>query len=58
MSASHDTVEKVLDVVLKHVDRRTAGKIIDELLDIPGNQSFRDTVVRLRDRFSAREWAS
>jgi hypothetical protein len=47
MAASYDTVARVLHVVRRHVDDRTVLKIALDLLDVPGNRSFRDTVQRL-----------
>jgi hypothetical protein len=35
--------------MVRHVDRQTIEKIVDELLDIPGNSSFRETIRRLAD---------
>jgi hypothetical protein len=35
--------------MVRHVDRQTIEKIVDELLDIPGNASFRETIRRLAD---------
>lgn len=55
MSASHETVEQVYRVVRKVLLRHTTEeqtnivmeKIVDELLEVPGNKSFRETVRRL-----------
>lgn len=47
MSASDDTISKVARVILRHVDREVAVKIATELLEVPGNKSFRETVERL-----------
>jgi lysozyme family protein len=41
MAASDHTVAEVLRVIRKHVDQATLEKIMDELLDVPGNESFR-----------------
>ena len=50
MIASNDTVEKVLDVVAKHVSPKTLLKIAEGLVEVPGNKSFRDTVEKILAR--------
>ncbi len=50
MAASKSTVEQVLEVILKHVSKETALKIIEELTSVPGNKSFRDTIERMHQR--------
>jgi len=47
MVASYNTVEEIYKVVRKHVTDAQMEKIIDGLLQIPGNQSFKATVIRL-----------
>ena len=47
MAASDQTVRELLRVIRKHVDRATLEKIMDELLDVPGNESFRETIQKL-----------
>lgn len=47
MTASYKTVEAVYAAVRKHVTDEQMIKIIDELMEVPGNKSFRETVVRL-----------
>ena len=47
MAASKSTVERVLEVILKHVPKQTALKILEELMTVPGNKSFRDTIERM-----------
>ena len=36
MAASKSTVERVLEVILKHVPKETALKILEELMTVPG----------------------
>jgi hypothetical protein len=55
MTASPRTIELVLDVLQRYVDPRTLLRIADDLLDIPGNKSFRDTVEALRHSARARQ---
>jgi hypothetical protein len=49
MTAGTHTVKAIAAVMVRHVDRQTIEKIVDELLDIPGNASFRETIRRLAD---------
>ena len=49
MTAGTHTVKAIAAVMVRHVDRQTIEKIVDELLDIPGNASFRETISRLAD---------
>ena len=49
MAASDQTVRDVLKVIQKHVDQPTLEKIMDELLDVPGNESFRETIQKLAE---------
>lgn len=44
MSASDATVRLVANVIRRHVSDETISKIIADLLEVPGNKSFRDTV--------------
>ena len=50
MAASKSTVERVLEVILKHVPKETALKILEELMTVPGNKSFCDTIERMYNR--------
>ena len=56
MPASHATVDKLYEVMRKHLSCKTINAIIIDLAGVPGNQSFRDTVQRLQDlhRFNLR----
>jgi hypothetical protein len=47
MVASKTTILEVMHVVLKHVDRETAHRIVADLQKIEGNQSFKQTVYLL-----------
>lgn len=35
---------EIMRIVRKYVDQATLDRIVEELLDVPGNKSFRDTV--------------
>jgi hypothetical protein len=47
MVASNDTVNLILNIVLRHVTPRAARRIVKDLLSVPGNKSFRDTIEKL-----------
>jgi len=47
MAASDKTVEAIAKVILRHVTPEIARRIIDDLLEVPGNKSFRDTIAKL-----------
>lgn len=49
MVASHETVEQIYMVVRKHVTGKQMELILRDLLEVPGNKSFRDTIGRLAD---------
>jgi uncharacterized protein (DUF2267 family) len=45
--AFDDAAREIVKVLRKHVDRTTLERILDDLLDIPGNKSFRDLIEKL-----------
>ena len=47
MPASRDTVEAVPEVVRRHVSEQQLRRIVRDLLDVPGNASFRETIRRM-----------
>jgi hypothetical protein len=47
MAASIETVREIVKMLRRHVDQATLEKMINELLDVPGNKSFRDTIEML-----------
>ena len=49
MAASDQTIRGVLAGIRKHVDQATLEKIMEELLDVPGNESFRETIEKLAE---------
>ena len=55
MAASDQTVLEVLRVIRNHVDQATLEKIMDELLDVPGNDSFRETIQKLATAVQGRK---
>lgn len=50
MVASADTINRVLLVVLRHVDVETARAIVADLKEIDGNASFRQTIQKLEEK--------
>jgi hypothetical protein len=50
MVASQNTIEEIIRVILKHVDRDTAHAIIHDLQKIDGNKSFRDTIKKIASK--------
>ena len=47
MPASNDTIREIAKALRRHVDAATLEKIVNELLDVPGNRSFRETIEAL-----------
>jgi hypothetical protein len=47
LSASRNTVEAVLEVIQRHVTEPQLRRIVRDLLDVPGNASFRETIRRM-----------
>lgn len=48
MVASHDTIEQIVKIVLKYVDKKTACRMARELYcKVQGNKSTTDTFRRL-----------
>jgi cytochrome c-type biogenesis protein CcmH/NrfF len=56
MVASHQTVDKIIKVLLKYVDRETAHKLARDLYcHVKGNQSVIDTFRRIAERLLEEE---
>jgi len=47
MPASNDTIREIAKALRRHVDAATLEKVVNELLDVPGNRSFRDEIEAL-----------
>jgi hypothetical protein len=47
MTASNDTMREIAKALRRHVDTATLEKVINELLDVPGNKDFRDAIEEL-----------
>jgi hypothetical protein len=49
MVAGQDTVDKIYKVMKRNLNKVQLNCVIQELLTVPGNKSFRDTIQRLQD---------
>ena len=47
MAASYETIDKVFEIIKKHVDDDVFKAIITDLMEVKGNSSFRETINRL-----------
>jgi hypothetical protein len=49
MVASVDTTKQVLAIIEKYIDPEDIPKLMDDLSKIPGNHSFVQTILRLKN---------
>jgi len=54
MAVSDAAVREIAKVLLKHVDQRTLRKVLDDLLDIRGDRTFRDIIETLAHELNAK----
>jgi hypothetical protein len=54
MAVSDAAVREIAKVLRKHVDQRTLKKVLEELIDIRGDRSFRDTIETLAHELKAK----
>ena len=47
MRPSNDAIPEIAKALRRHVDAATLEKIVNELLDVPGNKSFRGAIEAL-----------
>ena len=47
MPASNDTIREIAKALRRHIDAAALEKIVNELLDVPGNRSFREAIEAL-----------
>ena len=47
MTTSNDTIREIAKALRHHVDAATLEKVVNELLDVPGNRDFRNAVEEL-----------
>ena len=45
--SDNDTVREIAKALRRHVDREALERVINDLLDVPGNKTFRDMVEKL-----------
>jgi hypothetical protein len=53
MAASDFTVREIAKVLREHVDEETLEKIVNELFEIRGDKSFRETIEKLAHALKA-----
>jgi hypothetical protein len=56
MVTSHDTITKIYQVLARHLSFKQIRLVLDDLTMVPGNASFRDTVIRLQHHHA--DWIS
>ena len=44
MTTPSDPIREIANALRRHVDAATLEKVVNELLDVPGNRSFRDEI--------------
>ena len=47
MPPSNDAIPEIAKALRHHVDAATLEKVVNELLDIPGNRDFRNAIEEL-----------
>lgn len=51
MVASHESVEQIVEIMLKHIDKKLAHQMVRELYHkVKGNKSLLDTLLRVSMR--------
>ena len=53
MAVSDAAVREIAKVLLKHVDQESLQKVVDDLLDLRGDKSFRDMIATLARELKA-----
>ena len=53
MAVSDAAVREIAKVLLRHVDQESLQKVVDDLLDIRGNKSFREMIATLARELQA-----
>jgi hypothetical protein len=51
---ANDPIREIANALRHHVDAATLEKIVNELLDVPGNRSFRDAIEALARELTRR----
>ena len=47
MTASNDTIREIAEALRHHVHAAMLEKVVNELLDVPGNRDFRNAIEEL-----------
>ena len=47
MPGADDTIREIAKVLRRHVEKRTLERIVNDLLDVPGDRSFRDAIEQI-----------
>ena len=53
-TASNDAIREIAKALRHHVDAATLENIVNELLDVPGNRSFREAIEELARELTPR----
>ena len=54
MPPSNDAIPEIAKALRRHVEAATLEKIVNELLEVPGNKSFRDAIEALARKLMRR----
>jgi hypothetical protein len=54
MPPSDDTIREIAKALRHHVESAALEKIVNELLEVPGNKSFRDAIEALARKLMRR----
>jgi len=46
-AASNDAIREIAKALRRHVDAKTLEQVVNELLEVPGNRDFRETIETL-----------
>jgi hypothetical protein len=47
MPGANDTIREIAKVLRRHVEKRTLERIVNDLLDVPGDKSFREAIEQI-----------
>ena len=50
MPRADDTIREIAKVLRRHVEKRTLERIVNDLLDVPGDRSFRDAIEQIAQK--------
>jgi hypothetical protein len=55
MVASRNTIKEVIAIIRKYIEADRLKAMFDELENVPGNASFRETVIAMRTEYKEEE---